>query len=88
MADVLYLFDEETLFGIKKDATGYIIPRKETQKQQKKPKKDQKSREVDPDFFPCAHCSIKGLPVLSKTCSAKNPVMLIGAYPGYHEAKA
>jgi uracil-DNA glycosylase family 4 len=38
--------------------------------------------------FPCENCSIKCDPVLSKACSKPKPVMMIGMYPGWEEAKA
>ena len=86
MADAQYLFSEESLFGIKKGET-YEIPRKE--KKERKVKKDVVAqKKVDPNYFPCNDCEIKGKPVLSCPSTVKNPIMFIGLYPGYQEAKA
>lgn len=42
---------------------------------------------VKSDFLPCDSCTIKGTPVLPKFSTVKNPLMIIGAYPGAKEVE-
>jgi DNA polymerase-1 len=59
----------------------YTIPRN------KPAKKPSNLKPAESNDNPCEKCTIGGRLVMPKGCSVKNPVMIIGAYPGVKEDK-